>query len=313
MDVNEWKQRTAERLRHLAHQMRSLVERAGPGFSYGALAAASILPVVAAASQGDYAAIGAAFNLLGGVGGNLIANQIQAWKDRSEAELAPELAALALRDENWRSALDKLLQEHESPRVVQAILSEADRDWFVSAVRKALVAVGSGLQIDNQGMIVVGERNVTGSVYDSIVVTGDNNSVNFFLRQYLGERAEDGRQTDSPKAVRLRQQIAGYLNWVRERYGVITLRSLKRGARDVVELELDQVYVPLTAVRPLANRDRLARRRGDPETEAVEQTISMNQVLATGRRLVVTGGPRLWQDHGAAAHRLDAGHRDCPG
>ena len=123
MDLNEWKQRTAERLQRLAGKMRSLVERGGPGFSYGALAAASILPVVAAASQGDYAAVGAAFNLVGGVGANLIANQIQAWKDRSEAELAPELAELARRDEKWRSALDKLLQEHESPRTVQAILS----------------------------------------------------------------------------------------------------------------------------------------------------------------------------------------------
>ncbi len=69
MDVNEWKQRTADRLQQLVGEMRSLVNWGGPGFSYGALAAASILPVVAAASKGDYAALVAATGVVGGVGG----------------------------------------------------------------------------------------------------------------------------------------------------------------------------------------------------------------------------------------------------
>ena len=64
--------------------------------------------------------------VVGGIGGNLIANQIQAWKDRSDDELAAELNQKAQADPQWREALDTLLREFEAPRVVQAALGAAD-------------------------------------------------------------------------------------------------------------------------------------------------------------------------------------------
>ncbi len=163
MDLQQWRQATHDRLAALAHGLR----QAGPGMLYGVLSAATLFPLVEAtnqaASRGDVAALMALGSLAGNIGGNLIAEQISRWRDRSEAELAAELESRAQQDPEWRQALDALLREFEAPRVVQAILSEADKDWFVDALRAELARVGSRLTvaIDNDGVLVMGERNVT--------------------------------------------------------------------------------------------------------------------------------------------------------
>ena len=91
MDEATWRQAATERLHSLAATVKGMT----PDLLYGALCSASLLPVVTAANQGDFGAVGALFGVVGGVGGNLIANQIQGWKDRSEQELAAELAEKA--------------------------------------------------------------------------------------------------------------------------------------------------------------------------------------------------------------------------
>jgi len=177
MNLQQWKEATQEKLATLAGELRGV----GPGMLYGALSAATLMPLVAAVNQGDFAALVAATGVVGGIGGNLIANQIQAWKDRPTLEVAAELEAKAEGNPEWRAALDALLAEFEAPRVVQAILSEADRDWFVDSLREELAQIGSGLtvEIDSDGIFVMGERNVavSGDLRDSTVVTGDSNVV----------------------------------------------------------------------------------------------------------------------------------------
>lgn len=175
MNIAEWKSAVNQRLQTLGDSIHTLA----PGVLYGALSTATILPVVTAANQGDFSALLAFGSLVSGIGGNLIANQIQAWKDRSEAEIAEELTEQATVSPEWRDALDTLLREFEAPRVVQAILSEADRDWFVDALRSELDDIGSGLTltVDNRGQLVLGERNVVagGDIRDATIITGDGN------------------------------------------------------------------------------------------------------------------------------------------
>lgn len=177
MNLTEWKSAVNQRLGVLGESIRTLA----PGVLYGALSTATILPVVTATNGGDFSALLALGSIVSGLGGNLIANQIQAWKDRSEAALAAELTQKATTAPEWREALDTLLREFEAPRVVQAILSEADRDWFVTALRSELDAIGSNLTLtaDNQGQLVLGDRNVTatGDISNATVITGDSNVV----------------------------------------------------------------------------------------------------------------------------------------
>ena len=57
---------------------------------YAFLSAMALWPVVEAARQGEWAALAALGSVAAGVAGNLLANQIQSWKD--EADAARQLA-----------------------------------------------------------------------------------------------------------------------------------------------------------------------------------------------------------------------------
>ncbi len=113
MKMDDWQKNANERLEALSGTVRQMT----PGVLYGALCSSTLLPVITAASPDPIGASTALGGLLGNVGGNLIANQIQDWKDRTEPELAAELAEKAEQDEQWREALDALLAEFQAPRV----------------------------------------------------------------------------------------------------------------------------------------------------------------------------------------------------
>jgi hypothetical protein len=102
-----------------------------------------MLPVVTAAGQGDFGAVVTLVGVLGSVGGNLIANRIEAWRELSEEEVAAELTGKARDDTQWRDALDTLLEEFEATQVVQAGLSEGDRQWFAGVLRGELEKLGN--------------------------------------------------------------------------------------------------------------------------------------------------------------------------
>ena len=57
--------------------------------------------------------------MLGNVGGNLISNLIQGWKDKTDADVAREIRALAENDTELRTALDTLLEKMAVPMAAQ--------------------------------------------------------------------------------------------------------------------------------------------------------------------------------------------------
>lgn len=90
------------------------IEDWAPSTFYGAVAGASILPLLA--TSGDPKEVLA--GIVGGVGANLIANQLEAWKDRSngkdsgdETAFAKQLSEAAKNDAALRQSLDELLRK----------------------------------------------------------------------------------------------------------------------------------------------------------------------------------------------------------
>jgi hypothetical protein len=143
------------------------------------------------------------------------------------------------------------------------------------------LAVGAGAQaIDNRG---------------GLMITQGNQSVVHIIHQY---GAAESVEAD------LRPQIGRYLEWVLDKYGTIELRGIKREGRQVMQLALETVYVPLAATvyRQQSARDRQM-------AEPLEETpveITMQQLLSRpppdcDRRA------RLRQNDGAAPHCLGAG------
>ena len=133
----------------------------------------------------------------------------------------------------------------------------------------------------------------TGAVDTGTLVVGTQHIVN----NYYG----DGERTDP---TRLQAQIRSYLKWVAEEYGRIVLRGIKRDDAQVIELDLDAVYIPLEAtLGPLRRDDDRVRqgnksRRAMPieleeyystRSEVVE--IGLNQVASLGSRVIIVGGP----------------------
>lgn len=97
----------------------------------------------------------------------------------------------------------------------------------------------------------------------------------------------------------LENQLDQYLSNIQARFGKIILRGIERGQRQVIELELDRVYVPLQAVYDkeieaefLQKEDPEAKysRKDHPEQKR-EETIEVNDVFHLGKRIIITGGP----------------------
>jgi len=74
----------------------------------------------------------------------------------------------------------------------------------------------------------------------------------------------------------LKKQINDYLAWVIDSYGKIVMRGVEYQGRSVINLDLDQIYVPLQA-----------------HTNKEQQTIDirLDQLLPLAPKLIVTGGP----------------------
>lgn len=120
--------------------------------------------------------------------------------------------------------------------------------------------------------IEAGERAMVGVRAKGHVITGDGNKlISTIINLY---RQGDPQQTDEAT---LRRQIADYLRGLYNRYSRLELRGIRRDGQQVIQLELEQVYVPLAA--------KTWRRGGQSEE------IRLDQVLQRGQRVIITGGP----------------------
>jgi formylglycine-generating enzyme required for sulfatase activity len=283
--VEVWKKQVEEQLRKLGHWFERRVTEDAPCLLYGYLCGLTLLPLIAAARTGQLlpgmVALG---NLVEGVGGNLLANQLQTWKDQAdevtEAQVAEWVAEHASTNSDLRQALDSILQTMETIPQAPAALNEAQRELFVDTLRAELVDLGNVTRFEialvDSGAIAQGPKAkaagkravITDDMHQSIVATGDNNSISYILNQYLG------RGGQKPKPAILRRQIDSYLTWLQDRCGTIELSGIKREGQQVMQLPLNEVYVPLEAYSFQDSR-----------------SIETKEVLGLGRRIVITGGP----------------------
>ncbi|MEZ4619707.1 MAG: hypothetical protein R2867_29965 [Caldilineaceae bacterium] len=294
MNLETWQENVRTRLRESAAWLR----QAGPGMAYGALATCSILPLVAAAQQGDFAAIGALYQLVGGVGGNLIANQIQAWHDRSAQEvaeaLAEQLAHPADGADPLLTALDTILQKLETPKMAQAVLSEADWDRLAGLLAQDVERLGStlDLHIDLQ----VG-GDVAGDLIAGTMAPGVKNAVvgkNITQKNYeqIGKVVEHEEHhhygatgAGEPDPAELR---TAFLNRLYTQANKLALDGVDPGAASgESKMQLGAVYTALLTLTPEAHErwamgEQMGRR---------EERLSAVAQLDRERRLVLLGDP----------------------
>ena len=186
-NADRWK----ERLRAHLDGWWPRVKRAGGTSVYAALSAATLSPLVWAAQKGELTAVLLALGAVsGGVGANLIAEQIQRWKDRAwgtgEADVAAWVEEQVGREAAVREALDDILERLEAITAAQAGLGKPERGAFLDALRADLERFGNlprfQATLHGAGAIAQGERSVAagaggvaagGDVRGSVIVIGD--------------------------------------------------------------------------------------------------------------------------------------------
>ena len=146
-DLEAWKRAASDRLRRIGAWLNRRRREDAPYVVYGAVCGATIWPLIEAAQQGQLLpAVMALGGVAGGIGGSLIAEQIQRWKDRddkvSEEEVAQWVAAQA-DNPDLRAALDAILEKLDAIPQAQAALSGDDRHWFAATLRSELDRLGN--------------------------------------------------------------------------------------------------------------------------------------------------------------------------
>lgn len=196
-NLETWKQQAGEKARQIGHWLDRRQTQDAPYLVYGTLCGLSLWPLVEAAQTGQVLPVMMALgSVAGGVGGNLVANQIQSWKEEAEPVdemvVAEWVAEHAPQDAELRQSLDDILDSLETLSQAQNTLSGADRQWFTETLQKELAALGnlkryeavllgSGAIAQGPGAVAAGQGGVAvgGNVEGGI---------------HIGGRAKDGTE-----------------------------------------------------------------------------------------------------------------------
>jgi energy-coupling factor transporter ATP-binding protein EcfA2 len=155
--------------------------------------------------------------------------------------------------------------------VINNWLSGEDQKTESSQNQATVSGQGAVARHGSTATSATGDQSVAiGEVGGNAIVGDNNRQITNFITLY---QRGNPRETDEAT---LRQQIAGYLRGVYNRYSRLELRGIKREGQQVIRLELDQAFVPLAAK---------TYRRGQA------QEIRLDQVLQQGKQVIITGGP----------------------
>ncbi len=199
--LNVWKEKAAGGLRQAGDWLERRKTQDAPQLLYGALCGLSLWPLVEAAQAGELLPVMVALgSVAGGVGGNLIAEQLQRWKDRAdESQVAEWVIEHAPDDADLRDALDDILEKLDAVAQAQAGLSERDRGWFTETLREELAQLGNltrfeGVIAQGTGARAVGQVGVwvEGDVGGD-VVTGTKSTIFDQREQSTGPQVNVGR------------------------------------------------------------------------------------------------------------------------
>jgi formylglycine-generating enzyme required for sulfatase activity len=263
-------------LQALSQQIGSLI----PGTLYGRLAAALLSPVLTALATHDFAPLVSLFSQLGGVGGNLIANQVESWQGLSEPELAIDLTAKVAGDPLWRTTLDQLLQQAGAIEAVASGLAGAERERFFSLLEREVAQLGSSLTVrpiaEDRADRAAGAVTVSGDVRESVINIGGAVTQHFYAQE-----------KPSPDPATLR---TAYLNRLFSHANTLSLAGVDpKTASDEAEARLNLGAVYTALLTTAAETTELSAQ--NQVSDAHERQLSAVAQLNGQRRLVLLGDP----------------------
>lgn len=277
-DLKTWQHSLKTRLKGWKQTMQD----SGVYSVYGFLATWTVWPVVQAYAQGDLAAIAALGNVLSGVGGGLLANRINTWKDKAdETELAKQIAQEAESDPKLRAELDALLEKLDSLSLAREALPKADQQWFADTLHAELTKLGNLQKFE---AVITGSVIVTDSPGAVIAGPGGTAIGTMHGNVYTGPEAKDPQE-----ALRIYRRVL--VAACRH----LPLRGIDIGASDPTgeqqRLDLARVYINLDTKSRIQKDDAARRRdRASPHSQE-DQPLTVLEATIDNRRLVILGDP----------------------
>ena len=269
-DEPTWKARLSERLRGWRERFAS----SGAQSVYGFLCGATLWPVAMAVKDGDLTALVKLVEVIGSVGGNLVAGWIQKWKD--EADAVEQVSSVLPGSSELDEGMAKLAERLRFFELAREALSEQDRSWFSSALpADTLIQAGRGavvLQSSNYNWINTGP-----------------------IQNLHIHHAPDPSKELAARTATARER---YLRNLRKRLSILPLARME-GEDEAAKVTLEQVYVELDtqATVQLEEEEEMARgqttRRPEKGLEpgAERKPVSALEAANKHSRLVILGGP----------------------
>ncbi len=281
MNIQQWQ----DRIRDQFTQSTALIQRMLPGMTYGALATASLLPVVAAVKGGDWGAYGTLAQIVGDVGVSLIAARVEQWHQGSSDEMAAELDETAADSEQWREVLDKILNELETVRLTLESGALPDPAAFVDELRQEIETLGSQVEVQGDWITV-------GAITDA-----QNIAIGRNIKQTnIGTQVNNYQAPPDPSKPDPDQLRRAYLNWVYGQSDMLSLSGVDPNAKSgEAHLSLGAVYTALLTMTP-EDHDRwlLSEEDAQPKarlTEREGRRLSAIELLNRHQHLVLLGDP----------------------
>jgi formylglycine-generating enzyme required for sulfatase activity len=255
-NFNSWKQAVSQNIKGWKERFK----RTGINSLYYGITATSLLPVVQAYHTGDVApALIALGGVSAGLGANLLANKIQGWKDKTEAQIAADLQSTP----ELKETLDQLLEKMEVVAEAQKDLStDGDRLWFEKTLKEELAKIGSrisftatltgdGAIAQGNGAMAAGAGSIMvgGDVNNATIMQGDN-ARKIDAGTYIEKQVVESPNPEKEKTETTRR---AYLERMRKHCQALPLAALGSDDGNGDEVTLDQVYVDLDTILNIKN------------------------------------------------------------
>jgi hypothetical protein len=143
--LQTWKDQTDGQLQKFGGWLERLRQAYAPYLLYGTLCGMTLWPLVEVARKGQALDVMLALGgVAAGVGGNLLAEQVQRWKDGADEDAVREwVVEQAPANPELRATLDTILDQLDAIPQAQIGLSPAGRQWFAATLGEELSRLGS--------------------------------------------------------------------------------------------------------------------------------------------------------------------------
>jgi len=285
--LNSWKERINEQLKELGSKW-DMLKSAGANPAYSFLCAAAFYPIVQACQQGDISALVALGQVTAGIGGGLVSNLIQNWKDNERITtegMASDLAPEVKNGEKLREEIDAILEKLEVIEMAKQNLKSEQKDDFIQTLKEEMKKLGNLERFRYQ----IFEKSAIASGQDAraaAVIAGQINApVTINQGDSDKEKKTDLAGSDDPECMK-----EAYLHVLFSRVRKVPLSGVDRKVitdEEAAQLELSAVYTALMTEQ--REKDDEIGRSEMSRDEKPARALSALELLNREKELVLTG------------------------